>query len=94
MIPLAIGFNIDFVTMFTHLNPHIFFGGDNVKFWGPLSWTMIFGILFGTFLTLLFVPVMYLVVVKFNERMARLLGKVSGKPAESLGGSEHLALDK
>ena len=94
LIPLAIGFNIDFVTMFTHLNPHIFFGGDNVKFWGPLSWTMIFGILFGTFLTLLFVPVMYLVVVKFNERMARLLGKVSGKPAESLGGSEHLALDK
>jgi multidrug efflux pump len=60
LIPLAVGFNIDFVTMFTELNPHIFFGGDNVAFWGPLSWTMIFGLLFGTFLTLIFVPVLYL----------------------------------
>jgi multidrug efflux pump len=60
LIPLAVGFNIDFVTMFTELNPHIFFGGDNVAFWGPLSWTMIFGLIFGTFLTLIFVPVLYL----------------------------------
>ncbi|MBT1687941.1 efflux RND transporter permease subunit [Dawidia soli] len=60
LIPLAVGFNIDFVTMFTELNPHIFFGGDNVSFWGPLSWTMIFGLIFGTFLTLIFVPVLYL----------------------------------
>ncbi len=59
LIPLAVGFNIDFVTMFTELDPHIFFGGDNVAFWGPLSWTMIFGLIFGTFLTLVFVPVAY-----------------------------------
>jgi multidrug efflux pump subunit AcrB len=44
LIPLAVGLNIDFVTMFTEFNPHIFFGGDNVAFWGPLSWTMIFGL--------------------------------------------------
>ncbi len=48
LIPLAVGLNIDFVTLFTEFNPHIFFGGDNVAFWGPLSWTMIFGLLFGT----------------------------------------------
>ncbi len=66
LIPLAVGFNIDFVTLFTKLNPHIFFGGDNVAFWGPLSWTMIFGIIFGTFLTLIFVPVMYLMRVRFK----------------------------
>jgi multidrug efflux pump len=44
LLPLAVGFNIDFVEMFTHLRPHIHFGGDNVAFWGPLAWTMIFGL--------------------------------------------------
>jgi multidrug efflux pump len=61
LIPLAVGMNINFVTMFTELNPHIYFGGDNVAFWGPLSWTIIFGLSFATFLTLIFVPAMYLI---------------------------------
>ena len=60
LIPLAVGLNIDFITLFTELNPHLFFGGDSVAFWGPLSWTMIFGLGFATFLTLILVPVMYL----------------------------------
>lgn len=68
LIPLAVGLNIDFVTLFTEFNPHIYFGGDNVAFWGPLSWTMIFGLLFGTFLTLVLVPVMYLLTAKLKER--------------------------
>lgn len=59
LIPLAVGFNINFVKMFTDLNPHIYFGGDSVVFWGPLSWTLIFGLSFATFLTLILVPVMY-----------------------------------
>jgi multidrug efflux pump len=75
LIPLAVGLNIDFVTLFTELNPHIFFGGDNVAFWGPLSWTMIFGIIFGTFLTLVFVPVMYLLVAKLKARIRSYRGK-------------------
>ncbi len=60
LVPLAVGLNIDFVTLFTHGNPHIYFGGDSVAFWGPLSWTMIFGLLFATILTLILVPVMLL----------------------------------
>jgi multidrug efflux pump len=60
LIPLAIGLNIDFVSLFSELNPHIHLGGDNVAFWGPLSWTMIFGLGFATFLTLILVPVMLL----------------------------------
>ncbi|HRI78963.1 MAG TPA: efflux RND transporter permease subunit, partial [Cyclobacteriaceae bacterium] len=76
LIPLAVGFNIDFVTLFTEFNPHIFFGGDNVAFWGPLSWTMIFGIIFGTFLTLIMVPVMYLAVARIKERVYKLNVKV------------------
>jgi multidrug efflux pump subunit AcrB len=69
LIPLAVGLNIDFVRLFTELNPHIFFGGDNVAFWGPLSWTMIFGLIFGTFLTLFLVPVMYLLTTRLKERV-------------------------
>ncbi len=69
LIPLAVGFNINFVALFTEFNPHIFFGGDNVAFWGPLSWTMIFGLIFGTFLTLFLVPVMYLFVAKVKEKV-------------------------
>lgn len=69
LIPLAVGLNIDFVTLFTEFNPHIFFGGDNVAFWGPLSWTMIFGLIFGTFLTLFLVPVMYLVMARLRARV-------------------------
>lgn len=69
LIPLAVGFNIDFVTLFTHFDPQIYFGGDNVAFWGPLSWTMIFGLFFGTFLTLVLVPVLYLLVDKLKERI-------------------------
>ena len=59
LIPLAVGMNINFVTLFTQLNPHIYFGGDNVAFWGPLAWTIIFGLSFATFLTLVFVPALY-----------------------------------
>ena len=59
LVPLAVGMNINFVTMFTELNPHIYFGGDNVAFWGPLAWSIIFGLSFATFLTLMFVPALY-----------------------------------
>jgi multidrug efflux pump subunit AcrB len=75
LIPLAVGLNIDFVTLFTEFNPHLYFGGDNVAFWGPLSWTMIFGLLFGTFLTLVLVPVLYLLVDKLKERVYRVRTK-------------------
>ncbi|MGR6087506.1 MAG: efflux RND transporter permease subunit [Arcticibacter sp.] len=68
LIPLAVGLNIDFAKLFTEFNPHIYFGGDSVAFWGPLSWTMIFGLSFATFLTLILVPVMYLLSEKSKIR--------------------------
>lgn len=72
MIPLAIGFNIDFVGLFTEGRPDIWLGGENVVFWGPLAWTIVFGLGFATFVTLLVVPVMYLL----NERFkAWIFGK-------------------
>jgi len=75
LIPLAVGLNIDFESLFTHLNPHLYFGGDMTAFWGPLSWTMIFGLGFATFLTLIMVPVMYLLTERIRNRIRKWLGK-------------------
>jgi multidrug efflux pump subunit AcrB len=69
LVPLAIGLNIDFFSLVTELNPHIYVGGDNVIFWGPMSWTIIFGLTFATFLTLVIVPVMYLILAKLKYRL-------------------------
>jgi multidrug efflux pump subunit AcrB len=71
LIPLAIGMNINFATLLTDLNPHLHFGGDNVMFFGPLSWTIIFGLSFATFLTLVMIPVMYFVIYSRNIRRQR-----------------------
>ncbi|WP_428331434.1 efflux RND transporter permease subunit [Mucilaginibacter sp.] len=69
LIPLAVGFNIDFVGLFTHFEPHIHFGGDNVAFWGPLAWTMIFGLSFATIITLILVPCMYIIRVNIKNKL-------------------------
>lgn len=74
LLPLAVGFNIDFVSFFQTLNPHIFFGGDSVVFWGPLSWTMIFGLIFAFFLTLIMVPSMYLISERLRRPMEQFYG--------------------
>ena len=62
LIPLAVGLNIDFFSLFANWNPNVYLGGDNVIFWGPLAWTVIFGISFATFLTLIIVPSMYYII--------------------------------
>jgi len=74
LLPLALGFNINFISFFQHLNPHIFFGGDSVVFWGPLSWTIIFGLIFAFFLTLIMVPSMYLISERLRRPMERFYG--------------------
>jgi multidrug efflux pump len=74
LIPLAIGFNINFITLFTDLDPHIYFGGDNAVFWKPLSWTIIFGLAFAFFMTLFMVPSMYLMAERLRRPMRRMYG--------------------
>lgn len=74
LLPLAVGFNIDFAGLFSHLDPHIFFGGDSVVFWGPLSWTIIFGLIFSFFLTLVMVPSMYLIAERLKRPMEKFYG--------------------
>ena len=81
-IPIAVGFNINFITLFSELKPHIFFGGDNVVFWKPLSWTIIFGLAFAFFMTLIIVPSMYLIAERLRRPMRKMYG---GKWISMLG---------
>jgi multidrug efflux pump subunit AcrB len=74
LIPLAIGLNINFITLLSSGDPQIFIGGDSVAFWGPMSWTVIFGLIFATFLTLVVVPVMYYLSDRLVILMKRILG--------------------
>lgn len=71
LIPLAIGVNLDFEGLLARLEPHFFLGGDNVAFWGPLAWTMIYGLIVATFLTLIVVPAMYILYLKVKKRFGR-----------------------
>jgi multidrug efflux pump len=66
LLPLALGMNLDFFSLFTDYDPKIFFGGDNALFFGPMSKTIIFGLTFATFLTLVAVPVMYYLLYRFK----------------------------
>ena len=66
LIPLAIGLNVDFFSLFSEFDPKIYMGGDNVIFWGPLAWTVIFGLIVATFLTLIIVPVLFTIVYRMK----------------------------
>ncbi|MDO6744368.1 efflux RND transporter permease subunit [Tenacibaculum soleae] len=71
LIPLATGFNINFFTLFADFDPKIYMGGDNVVFWGPLAWTVIYGLLIATFLTLIAVPILFFLITKFKMWLKR-----------------------
>ena len=66
LIPLAIGLNINFFTLFSEFDANIYFGGDNVIFWGPLAWTVIYGLVIATFLTLIVVPILFYLTTQFK----------------------------
>jgi multidrug efflux pump subunit AcrB len=80
LIPLAIGLNIDFFSLFSSFDPKIYFGGDNVIFWGPLAWTVIYGLFVATFLTLIVVPALFYLSV----RLKMWLKRKSSNPEEGL----------
>jgi len=73
LIPLAIGLNIDFFSLFSEWDPQVYVGGDNVIFWGPLAWTVIFGLTFATFLTLVIVPATFSIVYSIKLWYKKML---------------------
>lgn len=72
LIPLAIGMNINFGSLLSSFDPQFYVGGDNAAFWGPMAWTVIFGLTFATFLTLVIVPVMYLMADRLNMKIRKI----------------------
>ncbi len=82
LIPLAIGFNLDFFSLFSTGDPKIYLGGDNVIFWGPLAWTVIYGLIIATFLTLIIVPCLFFIVNRFKVRFyKKKVAAVQATPA-------------
>ena len=85
LLPLAVGLNFDFFTLYTHFDPQITLGGESVAFWGPMSWTVVFGLTFATVLTLVISPVMYMITIRINYTIKKWTGnlpKVPEKKAE------------
>ncbi len=76
LFPMAIGIDIDFWGLLNHFQPNISFGGDMAAMWSPMSWTVIFGLTFATFLTLIIVPIMYRIAVLTKKRMLHIMGKI------------------
>jgi len=77
LISLAVGLNMNFGTLLSKMDPQLYFGGDNVLFWGPMSWTVIFGLTFSTFLTLIIVPVMYRLTILIQKWLMQITGKLA-----------------
>jgi len=72
LLPLAIGLNMDFGTLLSEFDPQLYFGGNMVMFWGPIAWTVIFGLTFATFLTLVIVPVMYRISIIIQKKVLKI----------------------
>ncbi len=85
LLPLALGININFRTLLTEFNPNFYIGGENVAFWGPMGWAIVFGLTFATFLTLIIVPILYYLINRAKLKFSKKTTK-----QEEL----HLALDK
>lgn len=86
LVPLAIGFNFDFIVLvgspiefFSNLGDYIYMGGEQAAWWGPMAIAVIVGLLFATALTLILVPVLYYMFEKARIRISELM---YNKPAE------------
>ncbi|MDX1478495.1 MAG: efflux RND transporter permease subunit [Saprospiraceae bacterium] len=75
LIPLAIGFNFNFFSFVSRLDPQFFLGGDNTAMWGPMAWTVIYGLVFATFLTLIVVPAMYWLAYRLKQVLRSLVSR-------------------
>jgi multidrug efflux pump subunit AcrB len=72
LLPLALGININFRTLITELNPNFYIGGENVAFWGPMGWAIVFGLTFATFLTLVVVPILFYLINNLKAKKLKV----------------------
>jgi len=71
LVPLAIGLNFNFFGLYSSLSPEFFWGGEQAAWWRNMAITVIVGIIFATFLTLVVVPVMYSLVDDLADFLRR-----------------------
>ncbi len=76
LVPLAIGFNIDFfsyftnpVDFFTNTHLYVYSGGVQAAWWAPMAIAVIAGLIFSTAITLILVPVLYSLMDSFERKM-------------------------
>jgi multidrug efflux pump subunit AcrB len=76
LVPLATGFNFDFIVFFTdpfeffqNLHLYVYSGGVQAAWWAPMAIAVIAGLSFSTLVTLILVPVLYSL---FNSAERRL----------------------
>ena len=79
---MAIGVNIDFFSLFSEFDPKFYLGGDNVIFWGPLAWAVIYGLIIATFLTLIIVPTLFFIIYRIKIRIRSWRTKSEVKDTE------------
>jgi len=82
LIPLAIGVNIDFFSLFSKFDANFYLGGDNVIFWGPLAWAVIYGLIIATFLTLIIVPTLFFIIYRIKIRIYNWRSKSKEQPTD------------
>ena len=82
LIPLAIGLNINFFTLFSEFDANVYMGGDNVIFWGPLAWTVIYGLIIATFLTLIIVPILFYFATTLKMKIVGFLEQRNAKKSQ------------
>jgi len=88
LLPMAVGLNIDFAGLLSNYEPNIYFGGDMASLWSPMSWTVIFGLTFATFLTLVIVPVMYRMTTIAQKKWSSLIGNINDKRINFVNGNK------
>ena len=87
LVPLAIGLNFNFFGLYSSLAPDFFWGGEQAAWWRNMALSVIAGILFATFLTLIVVPVLYSVADDAAALLrAKLLGTGSAHALDPPGG--------
>ena len=86
LVPLAMGFNLDFAGLFTALAPNIFWGGEQAAWWGPMAIAVIAGLTFATVLTLVVVPVLYSIFDDVGLFFRRHFTNAGEAESESAGG--------
>lgn len=74
LVPMAMGFSVDFAPIAAGAMPKVMAGTQSAQWWGPMAVAVIFGLAFATVLTLILVPTMYSIL----EDMRRILRAVAG----------------